>query len=182
MLNSASIHIAPWDGATGLNTLQVAGDIAAVIIAGCAVAVSVMAYRRSASDAAQALRLQSRLAVNDQMSRYLDAYLTLVRSQHITHSVKEYIDKDPAVRLENQLVVGQLIMLVEAMFAAGDERGKVWSNYIGVMEGPLWDQISIETYASSDKTRNIVVDKQNKIRAAKPYDASLFKPVVARSY
>lgn len=152
---------------------QIATGVLSVGVAAVAVFVSVITSRRASADAAATYKLQARLAVNDQMSRYLADYRAIAREGIMAHTVGDYCRLHPHERTEHQLLVGQLIMLVEAMHEAADPRAAIWKNYIGVMQGPLWDEAAVEAYAASPAFRRFVVEKQDAIRGAHPYVASL---------
>jgi hypothetical protein len=89
------------------------GLVSAAVAIGAAL-LSREALERSDKAAKRAIRLQGHLSINDQMSRYLSSYFDLATADAVRHDVQGYTDLTPRERLQSQVVVGQLIMLVEA--------------------------------------------------------------------
>ncbi len=136
----------------------------AAIFAGLAFAASLVAIREARLGTLRSL-------LQEQMGRYLEAYWKLAQTG-VDHTAYHYAVPDankPNKQMQNQIVMGQLICLVDLMFDARDPRATIWLGYLAAFEGPIWDcKHDVLAYARRPETRDELRRLQVKVRAVHP--------------
>lgn len=105
-------------------------------------------------------KLTATVAVREQLIIYTAAHANLINAVaalpvRLTNPFSDltYQVMPGNLRNSTQIVAGQLVMVVDFMEAAGDDRFDLWASFISSLEGPLRDKtFRLEAYASQVKT------------------------------
>jgi hypothetical protein len=146
---------------------------AGAFYAALAAAVAAVGAAVSAGAALYSIREASDIASQDQVRQTVQLYLTTYREVEdkvgaaAFNHVEIYNHLNTEAKSEVQIVLGLLVNVVDAMYAAQDPRKGKWSKFIRGIPGPLADDnFDLTVYAAQPETKAAIRDAQQIVRTS----------------